>query len=221
MLDRLRHQRIVPLLLGVALLLGGLTVVGVGVYSRVTSVQQANQRSGNDSTALNAWKSGGASALTGAASATSTGGTGCGGSVPSADAYALLSFTSLSQYGYAGVAVDGNWDNLHDRSMVHWHGSADPGGQGNAIIAFHREPNYEHMDQLGVGGLVTIQDRKCHQYVYKVTQTWNIPPEKVTQLVPTSGHDLTLITCTPWWQDYNRLVWRATLVSVDGKPFTA
>jgi sortase (surface protein transpeptidase) len=40
----------------------------------------------------------------------------------------------------------------------------------------------------------------------------------VTQLASTSGHELTLVTCTPWWQDYDRLVWRADLTSVDGRP---
>jgi hypothetical protein len=35
----------------------------------------------------------------------------------------------------------------------------------------------------------------------------------VTQLGTTTGHDLTLVTCTPWWRDYNRIVWRGTLVS--------
>lgn len=50
-------------------------------------------------------------------------------------------------------------------------------------------------------------------YVYKVTQRWHLAPAEVTQLVPTSGYDLTLVPCDPWWQDHNRLVWRAELVS--------
>ena len=96
--------------------------------------------------------------------------------------------------------------------MVHYHGTPDPGEQGNVVIAFHREPDYEHIDQMVTGATVTIQDRACHRFVYKVTGRWDIAPSKVTQLRPTTGYDLTLITCDPWWQDYNRLVWRATLV---------
>ncbi|MBV8528257.1 MAG: hypothetical protein JOZ75_08090, partial [Candidatus Dormibacteraeota bacterium] len=48
---------------------------------------------------------------------------------------------------------------------------------------------------------------------YRVTGRWVLAPSAVTQLVPTTGHELTLITCDPWWQDYNRIVWRADLVS--------
>jgi sortase (surface protein transpeptidase) len=69
---------------------------------------------------------------------------------------------------------------------------------------------------LGPGETVTIQDRSCTTYVYTVTQRWQLAPSDVTQLVPTSGHELTLVTCTPWWVDYDRLVWRADLTSVNG-----
>jgi LPXTG-site transpeptidase (sortase) family protein len=141
----------------------------------------------------------------------------CGGAPSLGDAYALVQFGGLGSVDYEGVSVDGNWDRLHDRSMVHWHGSPDPGGQGNSIVTFHREPNFRKIDQLAPGSTVTIQDRACHVYVYTVSERWNLLPDQVTQLEPTSGHDLTLITCDPWWQDYRRLVWRASLTSMDGK----
>ncbi|TMB90710.1 MAG: class E sortase [Chloroflexi bacterium] len=99
------------------------------------------------------------------------------------------------------------------RSMVHYHGTPDPGQRGNVVIAFHREPDYQHIDQLRPGDTVTIQDRQCQSFAYKITGRWDLPPAQVTQLAPTTGYDLTLVTCDPWWQDYNRLVWRATLVN--------
>ncbi|HKR99746.1 MAG TPA: hypothetical protein VJU79_09545, partial [Candidatus Dormibacteraeota bacterium] len=55
----------------------------------------------------------------------------------------------------------------------------------------------------------------------RVTERWNLPPAKVTQLAPTGGYDLTLVTCDPWWQDYNRIVWRASLVSPPGTAFVS
>jgi sortase A len=111
------------------------------------------------------------------------------------------------------VATDGTWDSLHNRSMVHYTGTPAPGQQGNSIIAFHREPDYEHIDQLNVGDTVSVQDRTCHTFVYRVTGRWTLNPSSVNQLVPTSGHDLTLITCTPFWVDSQRIVWRASLVT--------
>ena len=97
--------------------------------------------------------------------------------------------------------------------MVHYSGTPDPGQQGNVIIAFHREPDFQYINQLNVGATITIQNRTCQTFVYKVTARWDLAPNHVTQLVPTSGHELTMITCDPWWQDYNRFVWRAELIS--------
>jgi sortase A len=97
--------------------------------------------------------------------------------------------------------------------MVHYAGTPNPGQQGNVIIAFHREPDFQFINQLSVGATITVQNRTCQTYVYRVTQRWTLAPARVTQLGPTSGHELTMVTCDPWWQDYNRLVWRAELVS--------
>jgi len=80
----------------------------------------------------------------------------------------------------------------------------------------HRLPpraDFQYINELNVGGTITIENRACQTFVYKVTQRWDLSPAKVTQLAPTSGHELTMITCDPWWQDYNRLVWRAELIS--------
>jgi len=174
-------------------------------------------RAHNDATALAQWQNGGSQSLVGAVPASSSGAATpsaealCAASRAPAEDYARISFPSLT-YGYAGIAAEGNWDTLQKRSMVHYQGTPGPGQLGNMIMAFHREPEYEHVDELGPGGLVDIEDRSCHVFHYRVTQRWVLAPNKVTQLAPTSGHDLTLITCTPWWRDYNRIVWRATLV---------
>jgi LPXTG-site transpeptidase (sortase) family protein len=188
---------LVAIIGGAALILGPL----LGVW----------HRGQNDVNALQGWSQGSnalAHPLPGGA--TDAGKASCGSS--SASDYALITFNDPAPYKYAGVAGDGTWDLLSNRSMVHYHGTPDPGAQGNVIIAFHREPGYEHIDQLNVGGMVTVQDRACHSFLYKVSGRWDIPPGQVTQLAPTTGYDLTLVTCDPWWQDYNRLVWRLSLV---------
>jgi sortase A len=178
-----------------------------------------------DDQALRDWNSGGSSALAGApgnatadaspgptAAATGAAAPSCRPNAAPADDYALVDFPSLRRYGYSGVAANGDWNTLHQRSMVHYKASAAPGAQGNTIVAFHREPHYEHIDQLAVGDTVTVQDRNCATFTYRVTQRWTLAPDKVDQLTATTGHDLTLITCTPWWRDSDRIVWRATLV---------
>jgi len=209
-------------LAGLALVAAGIFMLGSGLINHFEANAQANQRGKTDQSAIGSWNSGGKNDLRGAVkeAAQSTTGTCSPGGAP-ASQYALVEFTGLPQYNYAGVAGDGTWDLLHQRSMVHYTGTPAPGQPGNTIIAFHREPDFEHIDQLGPGETVTIQDRQCHVYVYTITNSWTLNPNSVTQLTPTSGYQLTLITCTPFWQDFDRIVWRASLTSIDGKPFTA
>ena len=218
---RFRGRRL-ALVVGCLLVLAGVGITAHGLLQQAKVQQAVAARGQNDVNAVNSWLAGSASSSASPADTPTTGTatTTCGGGGSDSDAYALVEFTGLPQYGYVGVTVDGDWTRLDDRSMVHWHGSPAPGGKGNVIIAFHREPDYQHIDQLAVGETITIQDRSCQTYVYTVSQRWDLAPSAVTQLVPTSGQELTLITCDPWWQDYNRLVWRADLTSVDGVPIS-
>ncbi len=199
--------------LWVLLLVAGIALIGAGTALIAVPLLSAAHRGTADQNALQAWNNGGSQALVGPVTggARDAGKTTCGSSSPTD--FALVRFDSPSQDHYAGVAGDGTWALLDSRSMVHYHGTPAPGQQGNVIIAFHREPDYEHIDQMVVGDKITIEDRACRTYVYQVTQRWDMPPSQVSQLTPTSGYDLTMITCDPWWQDYDRLVWRATLVS--------
>ena len=201
---RLRRPRLWTVLFAVgiaAILAGGAIIAGplIGVF----------QRGAADSTALNNWHAS-HPAVTGAnPDATKT--LSCGSS--STTDYALVTFGAPAQYHYAAVAGNGTWTLLNSRSMVHYSATPNPGQQGNVIIAFHREPDFQYINNLGVGDTITIQSRTCQTFVYRVIARWDLPPSKVTQLGPTNGHELTMITCDPWWQDYNRLVWRAELIS--------
>jgi sortase A len=199
--------------LRMALMSLGLVAILVGAGIIAVPLLGVWQRGNVDQTALSTWQKGGSNALAGApTSPTAAARTVTCGSGSPAD-YALVTFGAPASEHYGGVATDGTWDSLNNRSMVHYTGTPAPGQAGNSIIAFHREPDYEHIDQLNVGDTVSVQDRTCHTFTYKVTSKWTLDPSKVTQLVPTSGHDLTLITCTPFWVDSLRIVWRATLVS--------
>jgi LPXTG-site transpeptidase (sortase) family protein len=215
--------RRLALAVGCALVLAGIGITAYGLIQQARVQQAVAARGQNNVNAVNSWLAGAASSSPSSTDASATpAATGtCGGGGSDSDAYGLVEFTGLPQYGYVGVSVNGDWTQLDDRSMVHWYGSPAPGGEGNVIIAFHREPNYQNIDQLAVGETVTIQDRRCQTYVYTITQRWDLAPSDVTQLVPTSGRQLTLISCTPWWQDYDRLVWRADLTSIDGVPASA
>lgn len=194
------------LAIGLATVVAGAAVIAIPLIS-------VAHRGSTDQTALQSWQKGGSNALTGAlpSSAAAPKSAPCGSG--SAADYALVTFSAPAAEHYGGVAGDGTWDDLKNRSMVHYAGTPGPGDLGNSIIAFHREPDYEHIDQLGVGDIVTVQDRACHSFTYRVTSKWVGDPSNVSQLAPTAGHDLTLITCTPFWVDSLRIVWRASLVT--------
>lgn len=133
----------------------------------------------------------------------------CGSGAPSSE-FALLDFPSLP--GIAGVAGNGNWSMLTQRSVVHYADSPGPGQPGNMLIAVHREPNFEPLGTLKVGDQIVVTNRSCKQFTYTISQIWVESPAQVTQLQSLSGGSyLTVITCTPLWIDTSRIVIRAAL----------
>ena len=191
-----------------ALIFAGILIIAIPLW-------QIWHRASNDSTALYTWQHGGSTALAARPVGTSTPiptSICSAANAPAAD-YALVTFPVTNGVQYADVATQGTWNQLLTRSMVHYNTSPNPGQPGNMIIGFHREPQFEYINQMNVGQSISIETRDCATYTYRITGKWVLAPSNVTQLVPTSGSQLTLITCTPWWIDTDRIVWRATLVA--------
>ena len=113
----------------------------------------------------------------------------------------------------SGVAVDGDWTSLTTASMVHYRDSPAPGAKGNVLLAFHRETHWMDVNQVSAGDQLLLQTRDLVTHTYTVDFVRIVGPSDVSLLRPTDGNDLTVITCDPPWQDYNRMVFRAHLVS--------
>ena len=111
-----------------------------------------------------------------------------------------------------GVAVNGDWGSLTTASMVHYKDSPAPGEKGNVLVAFHRETHWMDINQLVAGDQVQLQTTDLKVHVYQIDSVHTVRPSDVSLLRPTQGEDLTLITCDPPWQDYNRMVFRGHLV---------
>ncbi|GAC1333295.1 MAG: hypothetical protein NVSMB17_13560 [Candidatus Dormibacteria bacterium] len=110
-----------------------------------------------------------------------------------------------------GVAVDGDWNSLKDASMVHYHDSPAPGAKGNVLLAFHRETHWLDVNAVQAGDQVQIQDRNLKTFTYVIDFVRTVNPSDVSLLRQTEGNDLTMITCDPPWQDYNRMLFRGHL----------
>jgi sortase A len=204
--------------LGVVLAGSGILLIVAGLAIFVPPLVGVLQRSRADTQALQKWKDPGSALSTQlpkvktvqqpGTSPVPTAPT-CGSGSPASE-YALIDFPSLS--GIEGVAGNGNWSLLLQRSVVHYSTTPGPGQPGNGLYALHREPNFEPLGTLKSGDTILLTNRACQQFTYVITQMWTELPSQVTQLQPiSSGTWITVVTCTPLWIDSHRLVIRAQL----------
>jgi LPXTG-site transpeptidase (sortase) family protein len=186
----------------VAMILAGLVVGGKVVFGLLNVQKQ-------DSAQAKAWQtfvSAAAGQDKADASAPAQGG---GGDSGTNGLYLKLTIAKINN---SGVGADGDWNSLKQTSMVHYHDSPAPGAAGNVLIAFHREPHWIDINKVLAGDAIQVQTADGKTYNYQVDFVKIVKPSDVELLKPTTGNDLTLITCDPPWQDYDRMMFRAHLV---------
>lgn len=107
----------------------------------------------------------------------------------------------------------------------HYPDSAQPGQMGNFAVAGHRMPSvFWDLDDMRTGDLVGVETR-TDWYVFKVDRVHIIKPTEVGVVAPNPedpGADpvrklVTLTTCNPKWDNYERLVVRAVLTKEQPK----
>ncbi|HEV3231336.1 MAG TPA: class E sortase [Candidatus Dormibacteraeota bacterium] len=131
------------------------------------------------------------------------------------DCYLELTVPKLNR---SMVAIDSDWTGLKRAPMVHYRTSPAPGQVGNVLVAFHREFSWRDIDQLGPGDTVVLQTKDGHTFIYVVEFRRIVSPNDVSLLQPSTSRNLTLITCDPWLQDYNRMLFRLHLVEPSPPP---
>jgi sortase A len=101
----------------------------------------------------------------------------------------------------------------------HYPTSAMPGELGNFSVAGHRNRAiFWDLDQLKVGDPIVVETAQTF-YVYKVTQSHVVLPNAVQVVAPVPGQPgkkpqdmmLTLTTCNPKFNNYQRLIIHAKL----------
>jgi sortase A len=103
----------------------------------------------------------------------------------------------------------------------HYSESAMPGKVGNFAVAGHRSPAiFWDLDRMRSGDVIAVETRS-NFYIYRVTQSPEVvQPNAVEVVAPVPGRPgaaptkamLTLTTCNPKWDNYQRLVVHAAMV---------
>jgi sortase A len=136
---------------------------------------------------------------------------------PPGDAIARLYIPKLGQYW---VVVEGvSLDDIR-YAPGHYPESALPGQVGNFAVAGHRVPaTFWDLDLVVPGDTVVVETRDSW-YVYQVTENHIVTPDAVEVVAPVPGEPgaepteamLTLTTCNPKFDNYERLIVHAELV---------
>lgn len=111
--------------------------------------------------------------------------------------------------------VGGVWD-VADWAIGHLSTTPNPGAPGNAAYSAHDDIKGEVFKRLGElkpGDQVSLYTRHA-VYNYSVTTQQIVDPSDVSVLDPTRTSTITLISCTPYWVDTQRLIVHAILKSV-------
>jgi sortase A len=102
----------------------------------------------------------------------------------------------------------------------HYPESQLPGQTGNFAVAGHRVPSvFWDLDKMSNGDAIVVETRSGW-YVYRVDKKHIVNPHDVGVVAknpnkpgaPTTAKYLTLTTCNPKWDNYERLIIRAVFV---------
>jgi sortase A len=103
----------------------------------------------------------------------------------------------------------------------HYPRSAEPGEVGNFAVAGHRNPAiFWDLDKMKVGDPIVVETRTTF-FIYRVTDNRIVKPSQVEVVAPVPNRPgatpttamLTITTCNPKWDNYERLIVHAEMDS--------
>ena len=117
-----------------------------------------------------------------------------------------IDIPAIGVHNWPIVQGDG-WEQLKKGVGQHI-GSANPGQNGNVVLAGHDDvfgEVYRNLDKLQPGDRVILYTMQ-QQYTYLVIETRIVEPGQVDVMNPTSDPIVTLISCYPYMVDNKRIV---------------
>lgn len=137
---------------------------------------------------------------------------------PTGSAVARLYIPKLQKHW---VVVEGVSLKDIEYAPGHYPGTALPGEVGNFAVAGHRVPAiFWDLDKVRGGDSIVVET-KTNWYLYQVTINEIVTPHSVEVIAPDPDHPgvkptepmLTLTTCNPKWNNYQRMAVHANLIS--------
>jgi sortase A len=103
----------------------------------------------------------------------------------------------VPRLGLSAVVVQGDSPASLRRAVGHLSKSALPGEWGNVALAGHRDTFFRPLRDIQVGDEIRFKTPE-HSFEYVVESIEVVAPTDIQVLGPSSGHDLTFITCFPF-----------------------
>ena len=117
-----------------------------------------------------------------------------------------IDILAIDVHNWPIVQGDG-WEQLKKGVGQHL-GSANPGQDGNVVLAGHDDvfgEVFRNLDKLQPGDQIVLYTMQ-QQYIYYVTETRIVEPGQVDVMDATSDPTVTLISCYPYMVDNKRIV---------------
>jgi sortase A len=109
----------------------------------------------------------------------------------------VLGEISVPRLQLVAIVVQGDSPTDLKRAVGHLRNSTLPGEQGNFALAAHRDTFFRPLRDIRVGDEITFRTQG-RNFAYIVESTEVVAPSDVSVLQPSTGHDLTLLTCYPF-----------------------
>jgi len=134
-------------------------------------------------------------------------------SLTRAKSYKQIGTLTISKLNVTSPIYMGITNDVFDRGVGQWPGSARPGTRGNLVIGGHRTSArrpFSNIDQLRGGDIISIAVGTT-TYKYVVTGHSIVKPTSVWIIDQTSSATLTIFSCHPKGKVTSRYVVRAVL----------
>jgi sortase A len=104
----------------------------------------------------------------------------------------------VPRLGLDVIVVQGDSPASLRRAVGHLTNSAMPGEPGNVALAGHRDTFFRPLRDIQPGDEIRFKAR-AHSFDYRVESIEVVGPADMRVLEPSAGHELTLLTCFPFY----------------------